>query len=345
MSKANNEDKTKYLDIVCEGGGVKGIALLGALRKLEEEGYIFRKAAGTSSGAIVAALIAVGYTANEIKREIFDNGFSKLLFGKHHKLNKFASICTAGINIPFRKGFCNTKYFEKHLYNLFKAKGKVTFADVCDDSEDISTSRLKIIASDITNNRLLELPKDLIKYGINPMEFDISQAVIMSMSFPGYFMPYVLKYESEGHKQQSYIVDGGLCSNFPIWIFDAKVGVTPMCPTFGLNLLDTEKPLKRRKGGFLPTYLSNMIFTGFSSYEAQCLSQENRARTINIPIPSNIHVTDFNLTEMEINILYMRGKRAANTFLKGKVENGKYVIKPWRFKTYIDMFRNYEKYE
>ena len=37
-------------DIVCEGGGVKGIALLGAIYYLEEKGYTFEHFAGTSAG-------------------------------------------------------------------------------------------------------------------------------------------------------------------------------------------------------------------------------------------------------------------------------------------------------
>lgn len=49
---------------VFEGGGVKGIAHVGALARFhEEEELQFRGYAGTSAGAIVAALAAVGYRA------------------------------------------------------------------------------------------------------------------------------------------------------------------------------------------------------------------------------------------------------------------------------------------
>ena len=46
----------KKYDAVFEGGGVKGVALIGALERLEEEGIEFGRAAGTSAGAIAAAL-------------------------------------------------------------------------------------------------------------------------------------------------------------------------------------------------------------------------------------------------------------------------------------------------
>ena len=47
-----------FADLVLEGGGVKGIALVGAISVLEERGYQFRRVAGTSAGAIVGALVA-----------------------------------------------------------------------------------------------------------------------------------------------------------------------------------------------------------------------------------------------------------------------------------------------
>ena len=47
-------------DLVLEGGGVKGIALVGAVAVLEEHGYEFNRIAGTSAGSIVGALLAAG---------------------------------------------------------------------------------------------------------------------------------------------------------------------------------------------------------------------------------------------------------------------------------------------
>ena len=48
----------KKADLVLEGGGVKGIGLVGAVLTLHEQGYVFPRAAGTSAGAITAALVA-----------------------------------------------------------------------------------------------------------------------------------------------------------------------------------------------------------------------------------------------------------------------------------------------
>ena len=61
------EVNAKDVDPVFEGGGVKGIALAGALSVLEERGYLPQNTAGASAGAIVAALLVAGYGAGELK--------------------------------------------------------------------------------------------------------------------------------------------------------------------------------------------------------------------------------------------------------------------------------------
>ena len=54
-------------DAVFEGGGVKGIGLVGAVAVAEEKGYQWVNVVGTSAGAIVAALVAADYSAVEQK--------------------------------------------------------------------------------------------------------------------------------------------------------------------------------------------------------------------------------------------------------------------------------------
>ncbi len=58
---------TPKADVVLEGGGVKGIALVGALSVLMDAGYTFPRVAGTSAGAIVGALLAADTSADEMR--------------------------------------------------------------------------------------------------------------------------------------------------------------------------------------------------------------------------------------------------------------------------------------
>ena len=64
---------------VFEGGGVRGYAHIGALKACEERGIEFVGVAGTSIGAIVATLVAAGYTASELY-EIDADGQERGLF-------------------------------------------------------------------------------------------------------------------------------------------------------------------------------------------------------------------------------------------------------------------------
>src|SRR5687767_13685103 len=52
-------------DLVLEGGGVKGIALVGAVTALADAGYGFPRVAGSSAGAVVASLTAALQAAGE----------------------------------------------------------------------------------------------------------------------------------------------------------------------------------------------------------------------------------------------------------------------------------------
>ena len=65
------------VDLVFEGGGVKGIGLGGAFQAIEEAGFKPNNVAGTSAGAITAALVAAGYTAAELKDIVFNMPFPR----------------------------------------------------------------------------------------------------------------------------------------------------------------------------------------------------------------------------------------------------------------------------
>ncbi len=69
------------ISVALGGGGAKGNAHIGVLRRLEQEGYRIRAAAGTSFGGIVASLFAAGYSPDEIE-EIFCRVDQTKLYGR-----------------------------------------------------------------------------------------------------------------------------------------------------------------------------------------------------------------------------------------------------------------------
>ncbi len=66
------------------GGGSRGYAHIGVLRRLEQEGFRVVAVAGTSAGGIVAALYAAGYPPDELESSFVDLDQSKL-FGRTSK--------------------------------------------------------------------------------------------------------------------------------------------------------------------------------------------------------------------------------------------------------------------
>ena len=92
-------------DAVFEGGGVKGIGFAGAISEIEKAGYKFENIAGTSAGAIIAALLAVGYNSQEIKDEL-----EKLDYNNFKDEGRFSKLGIIGkiINIIFKYGIYKT---------------------------------------------------------------------------------------------------------------------------------------------------------------------------------------------------------------------------------------------
>ena len=72
------------ISLALGGGGAKGNAHIGVLRRLEKEGYKIRSVAGTSFGGIVGALYALGYSPKEIQA-IFEATDQKALYGRDHE--------------------------------------------------------------------------------------------------------------------------------------------------------------------------------------------------------------------------------------------------------------------
>jgi NTE family protein len=301
-------------DAVFEGGGVKGIGLVGAVCYMEEMGYTWEQVAGTSAGSIVAALIAVGYTGKELKDIIMDLNYQLFL-----DKSKLGAIPLVGkpVCLIKDKGMYQGDFIEKWLEKLLRAKGKTKFKDI----SIMGKSKLVIMAADITKREVLILPEDLKKYGMDPLEFDIAKAVRMSIGIPLYFNPIKLNYRSGS----SYVVDGGLLSNYPIWIFDVKN--KPRWPTIGFKLCE-DKKIHNAKGNMdIISYISDIIGTVMDRNEEIYIKDKDNVRTINIKT-LGIKATQFNISKEESLDLFNEGYIAAKEF-----------IASWDFNDYVQKYR------
>lgn len=209
------------IDGVFSGGGLKGFALVGAYEVLEEKGYQFKRVAGTSAGAILASFIAAGYTAKEIEKLLEELDATSLL-DKRKSLLPIPFM--KWVRLYWRLGMYQGKALEKWLFDKLANKGIYSFADV-------PPGTLKFIASDLTNGKMIVLPDDLESYGIAPESFPVARALRMSCGIPFFFEPVKMK-SSDGNL---VIVDGGVLSNFPMWLFEEEHGKRER-PVIGLKL-------------------------------------------------------------------------------------------------------------
>lgn len=198
------------LGLSLAGGGIKGMAHIGAIKALQEENIKIDYIAGTSSGSIVATLYACGYTVDEmynifkeyakdIKYVDFKNG-SKLIFDLIFKGRIEVTGLNSGKSLhKLVKKICSNK----GIYNISQIQMPLLIPAV-----NIFDEKLYVFYSrDIPNVDT----KDI--HYIN--DADISKVVQSSCSYPGVFSP--CEYEGE------LLVDGGIAENIP-WRELKKVG-------------------------------------------------------------------------------------------------------------------------
>jgi NTE family protein len=324
----------RYCDLVCEGGGVKGIGLAGACAVLEEHGYKPQNVAGTSAGAITAALIAAGYTADELREIVFAMNFLEF---RDRAWEDRIPLAGRSVSVLKDLGVYEGKVFESWIRGLLAGKGVTTFADLVSDEygdDPRYRFRLQVIASDVTTHRLLVLPRDAGELGFEPEELDVASAVRMSMSIPIFFEPSCITNAKT--RREHVIVDGGMLSNYPVWLYDSEG--EPDWPTFGLLLVeqDPKTPIgepppepERTPRGFsgLIKYVRAMAHTMMEAHDRLYVEKANFARTI--PIPTlGVGTTEFGISDERKEVLYQSGRDAAAAFLE-----------TWDFEGYIAEFR------
>lgn len=326
----------KFADLVFEGGGVRGIALAGALAVIEEHGYLPQNLAGTSAGAIVATLRAAGYQGEELRRIIAGEEYRRLI--QTDWIDRIPLI-GAPLGILLHLGIYQGDAFFEEMRRLLEAKDVHTFRDLVHPTyvnEPKYRYKVQIIASDVTKHRLLVLPRDADALGVVPDDLNVALAVRMSMSIPIFFEP--VRFHNPQTGKEHIIVDGGMLSNFPVWVFDSP-GV-PEWPTFGIRLVQGDpkseisgKPpvLAARGSGGATTvveYVAGLVQTMIEAHDRLYMDQSTFVRTVTIPT-GNIASTNFDLSPEQVTYLYESGRTAAEQFLAD-----------WDFPAYIAGFRS-----
>ena len=194
----------KFRNLVFEGGGVKGIAYVGALEVLEREGILknIERVAGTSAGAMVAVLVGLGYTADELKEVLWNINFKNFMdssWGIVRDTNRLLKDY----------GWYKGDFFRDLMAGYIKDKtgnGEITFGELAKKKKfrDIS-----LIGSDLSTGY-----SKVFSAAYTP-DVKVADAARISMSIPLFFSA-VKGVNGDGH----IYVDGGLLDNYSIKIFD-----------------------------------------------------------------------------------------------------------------------------
>lgn len=323
-------------DMVLAGGGVLGIGHVGVVSVLEERGYTFPRLAGTSAGSIVAALLASGMPAPRMHAIVGELDY--LRFRDRGVLDRLPLVGPPA-SVLLENGFYEGDYLREWLAGELESQGVRNFGDL--RVEDPGSSlpperryRLVVMATDLTRGELVRLPWDYAdRYGLDPDEQLVADAVRASISIPYFFEPVRLDHRDGGH---SLLVDGGVLSNYPLEVFDRIDGRPPRWPTFGVTLLprlpagSTELFPLLGVLRHVPSlrFLESLVTTLVVGRDQGYLSQPwVAARSIQV---DTLHVNpvDFGLDHDTVERLYESGRGAAGAFLAD-----------WDWQRYLEQFR------
>jgi NTE family protein len=312
-------------DGVFQGGGVKGLALVGAVLGFADHGDVAIKrwvnVAGTSAGAIIAAYLATDHSPEQLKDLL-----TRIPYKSFEDWGRGGEIVRGAWNLARHHGLAHGEAFRSWFDEVIDSK---TFADVRrqdsgpDKTGEDNPYRLRLIATDATQHKMLVLPTDLANYSlpgrhdaIDPDSFPIANAVRMSMSIPYFFQPVLLEAKDTG--ELCTIIDGGVLSNFPVWLFDVP-DHDPVRPTFGFHLKGGKgvgsglEQIVESLGW--PFELGVNIFrTTSDAWDERFMSDSTVVRTCTV-LAGDIATTDFDLTDPEKKQLLQNGQDAAAAFL------------------------------
>ncbi len=305
-------------NLVTEGGGVKGIALFGAIQCLHDHQLLdnFTRFAGSSAGAIMAMALACHFSMDTLRKVIVDTNFSDL---KDDDWGIARDLYHVFHDYGYYKGDALHAWIEGLLTEETKVE-HITFKQV----HQIYGTELVITGTNVSTG--------MTEYYHHSTHADmrVSDAVRISISIP-YFFRAVKRLRIngvEGNDEYDILVDGGVLNNYPIWVFredgELCTSRSQAChnsKTLGLKLMDTaESPDDQ-------LFHNRHVITSFREYTLALmntiLSEVERAHiddgywenTVCIPT-CGVSTTDFDLTPEKKQELIDSGYTAMENHLK-----------------------------
>lgn len=238
---------SQKVGLVLSGGGAKGITHIGIIRALEENNIPIDYIAGTSMGAIVGSMYAMGYSPDDMEKLLKSPDFKRWYSGGieenymyYFKMNpptpEFFNIRLSKMKMSNR---VETHFLPSSMVDPIHMN--IVFVDLyaqatakCRGNFDHLLVPFRCVASDVYNKKAL-----ILKEG------DLGDAVRASMSFPAVFKPIeidsVLAY------------DGGIYDNFPV-----STMIKDFNPDIIIGSVVSSNPSKPKEGDIM-SQLENMV--------------------------------------------------------------------------------------
>ena len=281
--QAQDSDRPK-IGLVLSGGGAHGLAHIGVLRYLEDKGIPIDYITGTSMGAVVGGLYAMGYDSHEIERIAKAVDWDDVL-SNHIKLsevapsekdvhNRFALnfiVKDGEINLP--QGFINTQKLDLLISRLYSP------ADHLDHFDDLKIP-FRCMAIDIETGDIKAFDRG-----------NLSQAIRASMAIPSVFPPI----EIDGR----LYVDGGLIRNLPAQE-NLALGADILIGVYVGGVLEAKEEIQS-----LFDVLSQ------SAFMMGILDSKEQEQLLDILIEPDVH-DDGTFAFKEVDLFYHKGYQAAS---------------------------------
>ena len=249
----NYSTAQQSVGLVLSGGGATGLCHIGVLKALEENGIPIDYITGTSAGALVGSMYAIGYSPEEIEAFVLSENFEMMSTGelkpKQQFLFREMEPNASMISLPLAKD----SLMNKSLPTNFNSSAFLDFEmlrhmGVAGASRNYNFDSLfvpfRCVASDIARKESV-----VFKDG------HLNAAVRASMTFPFYIKPTRIN--------GTLLFDGGLYNNFP-----ADVMYTDFSPDYiiGSNVSYNASPPSEDD---LISQITNMLVS-YTNFELPC---------------------------------------------------------------------------
>ena len=283
--------KIKKIKNICLcGGGFFGYAEVAALKELENyrEFMDIQNINGVSVGSMIAALYAIGYSADELTEILFKTNFDNLIRDSYFAYFKLYE----------KFGMYDAHKLEVEIERLIRIKTNIKFCTFCQIEKNLTI---------ISTNLNYQCPRFFNKE--NTPNIVISKAVRLSISYPLIMTPVIFEGD--------YYGDGGEFINYPITTFTDEELQETLGITFSAHNENINGTLKTRT--HINDIYDYIISVGLTLSRAAYVSQiteKHLKRSIVIHITEKISSMQFNLTNEQKKIIYDCGALAVKEQIK-----------------------------